>query len=231
MKKLLSLCFAPIVFMLSLAQANENLGHLIQIPDQPFAMSVVGEDGNPIRQIRNGYVALRHGEHYTLRFTNRADVRAAIAIMMDGTPWESRIVIDPNTTAEVETIPGTGKRLTFFAKESKEANKAYLSSVSASNMGLISASFMPEKPTPKVETSGEYRVMGEVAGLGAGGTGLTGKSSQQFSQVSFEDDPSVAPVVLHVRLVALKPAPEPDDVTPIPGRKAPVEMAVPPPIQ
>ena len=169
MKKLLSLCIAPIVFMSSPAQANEDLGHLIEIPGQPFAMSVVGKDGYPIRQIKSGYVALRHGEQYTLRFTNKADERAAIAIVTDGTPWESRIVIDPGTTAEVETIPGTGKRLTFFAKESKEAKKAYLGSVSSSNMGLLSASFTLEKP--KVSISREIAPLGELeesVELGAG---------------------------------------------------------------
>ncbi len=56
---------------------------------------------------------------------------------MDGTPWNARLVIPAGETADIETIPDTTKRLTFFAKGTPEAQQALLGEVNAQNLGVI----------------------------------------------------------------------------------------------
>ncbi len=213
----------------------------MRIKGQPFAIEVIGEDDQPVTETKKGHAKMAHGELYKIRIKNETDTRAAIQFSVDGTPFDRKLVIPANSTADLETIPNTGKRLTFFAEGTDEAKQALLGSVSDDNLGVISATFEQERKfePPPVDLyatrsfgpttfGGGFR--GASRGLGAGGTGLSGYSNQTFGKTYFDTDTSKPPVTINVRLVHDPKRERPLDAHAIPGRVQPVENKVPPPV-
>ncbi len=187
----------------------------------------------------SGYVGLAHKEQYKLRITNNAPTRAAFQFSLDGTKWAKPLFLDAGATADIETIPDTGKRLTFFAKGTEEGRAANLPN--GPELGLVSAKITQERPPapaalcldsltrgPDFLGRGAMGGGGATKGLGAGISGLSGYSSQQFCGTYFDQDSSKPPVTLTVRL-AHDPERRVLDAAPIPGR-APTANEVPPPI-
>lgn len=135
--------------------------------------------------------------------------------------------------SDLETIPNTGKKLTFFEAGTKEAQQALLGDVSQQNLGVISAAFYRERPASIMlglvahgERGGFTRSFGNAS---AGGTGLSGYSSQRFTTTSFTDDPNAQPVTLNIRLYCDPNRKSSLDAHTIPGR-VPSSNPVPPPI-
>lgn len=220
----------------------------MRIDGQPFEIQVIGEDGKPIAETGAGYAALMHGEKYKFRFKNETDTRAGIQIKIDGTPFQKMLVIDANATADLETIPDTGKRLTFFAEGSDEASQALLDMVEAADLGVVSATFTRERGMLKrmlrmrpsfdsldgfgggMRGGSRETFGGGMKGLGSGGTGLSGHSNQYFASTTFNRDYAIEPVTINLRL-AHDPNRRILDAHSIPGRSKPVENPVPPPVQ
>ncbi len=204
----------------------------MKIEGQPFEIQIIGEDDQPVTETSEGYVGLRHGEHYKIRFTNHLDTRACIHLNIDGTPVETGLVIGKERIGDLETIPGTNKRITFFAQGSEEAKQALLDDVTEQNLGVISASFTREKKfeMPKMKSL-LPRIDLCSRGYDAGGTGLSGHSNQRFVPTIFDTDKEYPPVTINLRLAHDPERTKALDAAPIPGRRQPVSNDVPPPVK
>lgn len=214
----------------------------MKIEGQPFEIQIIGEDGKPIDiNVNTGYAGLRHGEQYKIRIINNADTRAAISFTIDGIKFQNKLVIPANSNADLETIPDTGKRLTFFAQDMQEAQQALLGEVPREDLGVVSATFTREKkPEPRpmrlsfASTRGVEDCFGGgmegTKSFGAGGTGLSGHSNQRFGQTTFDTDSKFPSVTINLRLVHDPARTNGLDAHPIPGRQKPVANEVPPPV-
>lgn len=202
----------------------------MKIEGQPFEIQIIGEDDQPIQETKEGYAGLLHGETYKIRIINETNTRACINFTVDGTPFKTGLVIGKDSTADLETIPGTGKKLTFFAEGSDEAKQALLGEISEQDLGVISASFTREKKFEMPKMFFACPPMQRSESYGAGGTGLSGHSNQHFSNTTFNTDENYPPVTINLRLVHDPDRKKPLDAHPIPGRQGPVSNDVPPPI-
>ena len=203
----------------------------MRIEGHPFELQIIGEDGNPVQETAQGHIGLCHGECYSLRLTNEGNVRVAVQLTIDGTPLENRFVVGGYRFSDLETIPNTGKKLTFFESGTNEAQQAFLDGVSEQNLGVISATFSREKPKQVVLGLFNTRGLSEGASrsASAGGTGLSGYSNQRFSPTSFNDDTMFEPVTLNIRLYCDPNRKSSLDAHPIPGRVR-SSNPVPPPV-
>lgn len=208
----------------------------MKIDGQPFELQIVGQDGKIVEHRAEGYVGLAHKEQYKLRIANTANRRVAVELVIDGTPFEKRLVIAANHVADIETIPDTGKKLTAFLDNSDEGRQALLGHVSDENLGLISATFVLEKPAPPrfavLRMAPSCSMLPDLGGQTRGtamGTGLSGFSNQRFQQTSFTNDPDFAPVTLHLRLHNDESRKIGVDASPIPGRQTSTPIPAPVP--
>ena len=105
--------------------------------------------------------------------------------------------------------------LTFYRAGSKKGKKAGIANVDSNDMGVISVEFRPEKKSRPKGVAGS-QVMniarGQVAGdftptsdccqlISAGGTGLSGKSNQEFHEVPNVKYNQSDVVTINLRLV------------------------------
>ena len=160
---------------------------------------------------------------------------------MDGIKWDKRIVVEANSKVDLDTIPGTGKKLTCFATGTPESRQALIDGVKDEVLGVISATISREKPIEPFYTSGlvskgggsPYMFGGfgdQTRGLSAAGSGLSGHSKQQFKGTYFDQDYTIADVTITLRLAhddSRKPS---LDAHSIPGREKPSATPVPPPL-
>ncbi|MCI5188919.1 MAG: hypothetical protein D3905_03765 [Candidatus Electrothrix sp. AS4_5] len=157
------------------------------------------------RELDSGYVAMKHNTKYALRLSNIGDRRCDAEVEIDGKlvgvwriPSNKHIVIERPTH-------DTGC-FTFYKAETREAKKAQL--VQSGKLGLISVLFKPEKKLDcyfdfddddiefcldcNGEDSDELDLCLSLddteEGLEAGGTGLSGKSEQEFRTADFDFD-------------------------------------------
>lgn len=185
----------------------------MKIEGFPYEASVCGEDRAAISEQDGGYVPLAHGEKYYIKLKNGDSRRALVKITADGVSL-AELVIPANFDGStlIERPQDQSKRLTFFKEGSPEANAALLDSVSENNLGLLQFTFTRERPPVRYElqswSSGESfslptRGMSEspTRGFSAGGTGLTGQSTQRFGSTTFHADPDFEPVVISLRLI------------------------------
>ncbi len=217
----------------------------MKIEGRPYELRIIGEDSEAITETKEGYAPLMHGEHYKIRINNLSsyeDARAEVRI--DGVSV-GYFAIDKNKAIVLERPSDTAKSFTFFKLESKEAKASLLDKVSEENLGLIEIKLVPGqiiRPMTYYASSAFDDVpmrggsmkrdsfsFGQASrGLSAGGTGLSGQSSQQFTQVQFYGDEARA-VTLRLRLVhdqKRRPAP---DVQPLSAHLSNV-TPVPPPL-
>lgn len=155
-----------------------------------------------------------------------------MSLTIDGTGLPQRFVIPANSQVDLETIPDTGRALTFFANDTDEARQALLNHVSKKDLGVISCTLTLEMKRPVAVLSffggGNSVMRGGINTFGAGGTGLSGKSTQQFQKTTFRDDPQILPVTINLRLVHDTERNRSPSVQPIPGKT--IANEVPPPI-
>jgi hypothetical protein len=179
-----------------------------------------------------GYVYLRHNTQYTIVLSNQAPTPCDAKVQIDGREVGLWRVPALKSMVVERPVHETG-RLTFYEVGSREAQKAGISE--SDQLGLLTVIFTPEKHEPRGggqmmsapadQWAGETLYMAPPASSKkrghAGGTGLSGKSDQEFRDADpIEYDESKA-VTIHLRLVG-----EPDEPRPMFQR----ETAVPPPV-
>jgi hypothetical protein len=188
-----------------------------------YSVEVVGGDED-----FSGYVGMRHAATYSLRLYNDSNVRADAEVRIDGKevgvfrvePWSNIVLERP--------INDKGK-FTFFRKSSKEAKDIGANSISKFDTGLVQVTFKPEKhkpvgsiwdmvgPTktqpywPHNPHEPRYEVMCSTGrhvssgpcgqSVSAGITGLTGKSSQKFINVTELDYDPLGVTIISLRLI------------------------------
>lgn len=149
------------------------------------------------QEFADGYVALRHGTQYSLSLLllgewystkpNRYNAQITIDGIDVGT-W--RVTSGQMTTIE-HGVDDNGK-FTFYRADSREAIAVGLDSVNRNQLGLVSVTFIPEKKPSrygsgqsisKLVTRGDINAYDENTtrgGFTVGGTGLSGRSQQEF---------------------------------------------------
>lgn len=168
--------------------------------------SVVVEHGN---EISGGYVEMQHSQQYNLRLRNDRPMRCDSRVEIDGKhvgTWR----INAHQTITLERPAHDTGRFTFYRVNSQEALNIGLD-YNDPNLGVIKVTFTPEKRYEQVKTSkpdvvyrGGARGMSasySPVTLGAGGTGLSGMSSQHFGIANEIQYDYSQETVIHLRLV------------------------------
>lgn len=168
-----------------------------------------------------GYVALEHGQIYTVCLTNHGTRCCDVRLLIDG---ESCGVfrVDAGKSISLERPTDSDGRFTFYRLGTREASKAEVRR--NAETGLITAIFYPEHPLPEPQPlrnpspspAGYPQVIparskspdtdsppDSVTALEAGGTGLSSQSRQKFYRVRTIRWDEDAAVTLHLRLVHL----------------------------
>lgn len=165
------------------------------------------------REQASGYVEMDHGVKYTIKLSNSGQLRCDAEVQIDGkmvgvwrVPSEKTIIIE-------RPVHDTG-RFTFYLYDTLEARKAGL--VKGDKLGLVSVLFKPEKKYEVKDIDIRFAL------AEPGGTGLSGKSRQQFREVQPLDYDESAFVCIHVRLVGNIDEPRP---------LTPASTPIPPPIK
>jgi hypothetical protein len=176
---------------------------------------------------KSSYVYMQDGQQYRLSLRNRNSERCDAAVSIDGKDVGTfRIPAGENFILE-RPAHDDGK-FTFFAAGSEGFYKSGSDAVPAHDLGLIQVVFTPEKPRQVLNVS--YRASSGIddvahaaaynvtqttrsAGTGApktaGGTGLTGKSEQDFITVSNLDYDYSKQTRISLRLVLDEDTPRP----------------------
>ena len=179
---------------------------------------------NPGKELSDGKVVMEHGTQYTIDMQNHASLRCDAEVVVDGkeiggfrlNAWES---------LSLERSPDDRGCFTFYKQGSADAKEAGIGKVSASDLGLVSILFTPEKqkirkhslvPRGNWENTGGMATMDcmvlpsdspqvfscSASSLSAGGTGLSGYSEQDFVTVPDLNLDKTQAVQIYLRLVA-----------------------------
>lgn len=148
----------------------------------------------------DGYVAMNHNTQYTIKLVNTGSRDSDVEVFIDDArvgEWR----VNSSSSCIIERPSHDTGRFTFYRLDSIEARDIALKS--SSDLGLIKVIFKPE-----VEEQRNY--MGRPkSDLDAGGTGLSGTSSQRFKTVApLETNPDEY-VTIYLRLGAKKPEARP----------------------
>lgn len=102
------------------------------------------------RELATGYVALGHGQVYSITLRNHHGSRAEARLTVDGKVM-STFLLGARETLRVDGPPDdAGKgRFTFFKSDTPEADTVGAASVPAADKGLIEVVFSPEKRRPR----------------------------------------------------------------------------------
>lgn len=162
-----------------------------------FSLEVQRKNDTP-----EGYVEMTHGEVYALRVTSFSDRRADVRIEIDGEEigaWR----VEPRSGFVLERGVSDSGKFTFFLSGSKEASQAGLTVVPEDQLGLIKATFLPElvRPMHKIHRPTRLTRGTMFSFQSSGGTGLTGHSDQQFSNVAGLQHDNKLTTVVHLRLI------------------------------
>lgn len=208
---------------------------------------------NPYIEDEQGYVHLRHGDIYEIALANDSREDCDVVIEINGKEigtWR----LDAYCKGLIERGVGDTGRLTFYEIGSSAARKVGLGSIARTDLGLVKITFIPEKVNlreiPVVDTryysgakggggtkggdwqesfSSGSRSGGQSVNLNtrsAGGTGLSGRSDQQFGRARAIDRDNDRQVIINLRLVA-KPNDEP---RPLRAVDSTISNMVPPPV-
>lgn len=202
----------------------------------------------------HGYVYLQHGDVYRIWLQNQTDEANDVIVEIDGKEvgvWRLALY----QTATIEHPADDVGKFTFYEIGSSEAQKVGLGSIARSDLGLVKVTFIPEKikhpGIPAIDTTRSYsgakgggamkggdwqesfssgsRGGGQGVNLNtcsAGGTGLSGRSDQQFGRARSIDRDYDRQVIINLRLVA-RPS---DAPRPLRAVNSTVSNLVPPPV-
>ena len=168
-----------------------------------------------------GYVSLRHKQRYTLILRNNRTVQCDARVEIDGKhagTWR----IYAHSNIELERPEHDESEFTFYKVGSKAARKAQLDEGDPS-LGLIKVTFTPEKQwnyvtqpvlwgnirgltgsntTDTAYVCSQTNSSMPITGMSAGGTGLSGRSTQKFVTVSNITHDFSQETVIFLRLVS-----------------------------
>jgi hypothetical protein len=186
----------------------------------------------------DGYVSLHNGQCYKIRMRNDRSVECDAIVKVDGQnvgTWR----INPRSAIEIDRPADKARLFTFYILGTVESEAAMLDLVHKDELGLISVEF---KPAKKIEPTVTFRhdcnitqnssaksfgvSFGEPAkrsGISAGGTGLSGTSSQKFGIAKPIEYDEANVFTINLRLIALEELPL---IEPLSPRSTPV----PPPV-
>lgn len=184
------------------------------------------------REIPGGYVEMEHGAQYALVLRNNGSARCDARVEIDGKhvgTWR----IDTCRSVALERPAHDTGRFTFYRLGSPEAVKVGLTDGDP-NLGLVKVTFTPERIVRPVYTTTYYTLDNTKPALEtelltsagpsvntlsgtisyrtvsqAGGTGLSGRSAQEFHTVTALDYDYGQQTVIHLRLVARSDEPRP----------------------
>jgi len=187
-----------------------------------FTLQIVGG-----RELGNGQVELSHGQTYKIRMRNHFPRRADCELTVDG-EQVGCFRLSAHQTMTIDRPADKARLLTFFKLGTAEAAQGGI--VDDENVGLVTAVFYPEierQPIYRGELVSKGIPMASAASgpsLSAGGTALTGRSNQQFTNVGGIVRDYAHRTTIHLRLVCRDDVPA---IEPL-GSKVAMSTAVPP---
>ena len=179
------------------------------------------------RELDNGYVEMAHNTKYKILLSNDSELDCDAVVEIDGKEvgiWRAR---SGKSICIERPVHDTGQ-FTFYKLDTPEGRKIGL--VANNKLGLISTLFKPEKPkAPTLDSfdfddfthdSFDFDPEGDsfdfdFDDFSAEGTGLSGKSEQQFINVEALDYNEAGFVQIHLRLICHDNNDEPRPLTPI----------------
>ena len=194
--------------------ANTNRRFMAYLNDYSVRVTGGMEDGS-------GYVLLPHGDTYGLCLRNSHDNRCDARVEIDG-KHQGTWRINANGSITIDRPAHDDGLFTFYKANSAEGSQIGLE-VGDSNLGLVKVTFTPEK-TRSFESGWGGVVQGRAGGasaysdgskglgsrgFSAGGTGLSGQSSQQFGTAAEMDLDYSKSTTIHLRLVVRNNEPRP----------------------
>ncbi|MDB9493847.1 hypothetical protein PN441_20220 [Spirulina major CS-329] len=171
----------------------------------------------PGKETPEGYVELPHNTPYTLHLRNEHRQCCDAKVIIDGKHVGTWRIPAANFITLERTVNDTG-RFTFYAIATPEAQQAGLNAADP-NLGLVQVVFTPEL-TPQRRI--RYFSAPQSSSRQAGGTGLSGRSDQQFGTAARIQHDLSQQTTISLRLIATPQA------QPRPLR--PLSNPVPPPI-
>jgi hypothetical protein len=158
----------------------------------PFSVFI--PQGN---HLLTGHVEMRHQAQYTINLTNDAQEQCDAQVVIDGKhvgTWR----IPPCSKVEIERPADDDGRFTFYRLHSSDGRRSGLRN--DEDLGLITVTFMPEV-TQKLYSCDEEPIK-IMFSKRAGGTGLSGVSSQRFSTAEYIEHDHAKKEIIHLRLIA-----------------------------
>lgn len=184
-----------------------------------FSLRIVGG-----QERGGGYVDMRHGQKYSLQMRNdnreRCDARVEIDGQYVGT-WR----INAHSSVNIDRPAHDTGQFTFYRLGSEESNLVQLNGASP-DLGLVKVTFTPERRVEPVSYTSYTLTGARSFGVkdvtrGAGGTGLSGQSSQHSTQAQEIRHDYSRQTVIQLRLVCVDvdgPRPLMAHSTPYPPR-------------
>ena len=166
---------------------------------------------HPGTETPEGYVELSHNTQYTLRLSNHWRVRCDAQVEIDGKPVGAWRIPARQAISLERPLHDTG-RFTFYKLGTPEATQAQLQA--NEKLGLIQVTFLPEKPqarplarleTEEETESEDFGAEDLCESVSAGGTGLSGESSQRFGMAGQIEHDVSQQTVISLRLVCREP--------------------------
>jgi hypothetical protein len=179
----------------------------------------------------HGYVVMAHGQTYKIVVANHVRVRCDANVRIDGKDvgtWR----LHPNQNIVLERPANEPKLFTFYRAASAEGARVGVD-VDREDQGLLSVAFTPEAqsmtPPEEFTTFAGGPVPRSFSGTttqnaSAGVTGLTGESSQRFSEAAHMSLDHNATQTITLRLVCDDEDPAP--LRPISSQSTPVPPRV-----
>jgi hypothetical protein len=157
-------------------------------------------------ETNEGYVKLKNETFYTIQFTNVHLTKCKAELHIDGESI-GIFVLSPFDNTKLETKPGTGKKFKFVKLTEENEGKLLRKN---ENLGLITVKF-----TPELEIISSPQMMGggqslstksasrSIEGASAGGTVLSGNSSQKFNTVNDFPVDDTKQTIINLRLICI----------------------------
>ena len=170
-------------------------------------------------EVEHGYVLLEHNTKYSITLKNNSVNNCDAKVHIDGV-HVGTFRVSSNSSSTIERPSSETGCFTFLKFDSDEAIQANLNK--NQDLGLVSVKFMPEKSKNNYQSNqqqGGYSASYSPR-VSAGGTGLSGKSTQKFNNVKPLDYDEEKSIKINLRLICK----EKDIIKPLVAR----ETAIPP---
>lgn len=151
----------------------------------------------------DGYVEITNDTQYTVRLCNTNNVRVDAEVLIDG-KHIGTFRIERYSSIDIERpVNDTGK-FTFYRGGTQGFKEANLKNIDKNNLGLISVIFKPERkiiPRGGIRGQSVYNTVLTHCSYKSGGTGLSGKSNQNFVDVQELNYDQNRFVEINIRLI------------------------------